>query len=81
MSYPTNDNSGWEPTPRRPSEGTIVLPPRRRSIVRDEEGDGEDAEEKPDPPLERWHQVQKLGGVIHGRPWHMLQSVHAIHSS
>ncbi|CAB1107985.1 unnamed protein product [Ectocarpus sp. CCAP 1310/34] len=56
MSYPTNENSRWEPPPRRPSQGTIVLAPRRRSIIRDEEGEGENFEEKLNPPLGRWHQ-------------------------
>lgn len=51
MSYPTNDNSKWEP----PEVETLVLPPRRRSIIREEQPDG-NVEEK-DAPLERWTQV------------------------
>lgn len=51
MSYPTNDNSKWEP----PEVETLVLPPRRRSIIREEQPDGK-VEEK-DAPLERWNQV------------------------
>ena len=52
MSYPTNDNTHWEP----PEVETMVLPPRRRSIIREEDEDG-NFEEKT-APLERWSQVR-----------------------
>lgn len=52
MSYPTNDSSQWE----RPQVESLVLAPRRRSIIREEQEDG-NFEEKT-APLERWTQVQ-----------------------
>ena len=54
MSYPTNDNTQWEP----PEVETMVLPPRRRSIIREEDEDG-NFEEKT-APLERWSQVRPI---------------------
>lgn len=51
MSYPINDNTQWEP----PEVETLVLPPRRRSIIREEDEDGNFQEKT--APLERWSQV------------------------
>lgn len=51
-SYPTNDNSKWEPPMVQP----MVLAPRRRSMIREEVEDGT-FEEKA-APLGKWAQVQ-----------------------
>lgn len=77
MSYPTNNNTQWEP----PQVETMVLPPRRRSIIREEGEDG-NFEEKT-APLERWSQVCIYVCIygLHTRPACALvaEPSHALH--